>query len=843
MKNFIVIAVLIFTGILTVKAQFGISDLEDVYSVDQEIPSYFFPSSKNADNRRKAPVRGERNILERLLSLNDKTTAVLVDTLTDFAGGFHESYAEYYEGIEVEGARCTIHYDKEGKITSVNGNFRTINELNIVPAISEEAALQYALADIGAEKYAWEDSGRELMLKNIMEDRTATHYPKGNVVLYANPEGVFLAYKFYVETTDPVSHFYIYVDAVNGSIIGTYKAICEVAATTTVTTLFSGQRTITTDSYSGGYRLRDYTRGNGILTYDYSTGSDYTSTNNSWSGMSNYDRAALDVHWGVETTYDFYLNKFGRNSYDNNGAVLKSYVNKSLYDNACWNPNYCIMEYGIDTNNNPLVGLDVTAHELTHAVTMATSNLRNGESAALNEGLSDAFAVCVEYEAKPNNGNLIWTFGEDVQTGGFRNLSNPTCKFYHGTGWNAYGEEHVNGGVFGYWFYLLASGGSGTNEVGDSYQVDGIGLDQAIRICYLMNTAYLTSNSNYIDACRCSYLAAEQLGYTDAIEQMREAWLAVGVQYFLDAYIDGPDVLCGPSLYSVEGLPLAYDVSWDLGEIYNSYFAIPYQDNHESEVWCANYTVNHSDILIAKLKYHGIVLKTLKKDIFTHANSLFISGTQDEYRDSFSDYYPEQTFSYTASDAGNGYSSSDISVNADCQIHLESSRFKGMNISFEGHFLPSHVYHSGDYVSFRTNPGLLSLLGNSSTRAGGDRLTISYDYSLTMRVHGDNSCKDFTLNFVVSPIPYLSSNALQISVSGNTLYIFFNEPLDTPIGGGLFQQDSWTLRIKSAVTGQTVELKTVYGNSTTVNISSFMHGVYIVRAEYNGTIYSAKFYK
>ena len=31
---------------------------------------------------------------------------------------------------EVDGTRCVIHYNQDGEITSINGNFRTINNLN-----------------------------------------------------------------------------------------------------------------------------------------------------------------------------------------------------------------------------------------------------------------------------------------------------------------------------------------------------------------------------------------------------------------------------------------------------------------------------------------------------------------------------------------------------------------------------------------------------------------------------------------------------------------------------------------------------------------------------------------
>jgi Zn-dependent metalloprotease len=50
--------------------------------------------------------------------------------------------------------------------------------------------------------------------------------------------------------------------------------------------------------------------------------------------ITNSGHPAIDVHWGMEKTYDFYLNALSRNSYDGNGSVIKQYVNPLLYE---WN--------------------------------------------------------------------------------------------------------------------------------------------------------------------------------------------------------------------------------------------------------------------------------------------------------------------------------------------------------------------------------------------------------------------------------------------------------------------------------------------------------------------------
>lgn len=853
-----ILLVAIVASMLSANANNNIG-ADAVYKVDEVIPSYLIPSSVEAtDNvtKKMKDGRDDRNLLELVLSLNENTTAVLVDTLTDFAGGFHESYKEYYNGIEVEGTRCTIHYDEAGNITSINGNFRTIIDLNTEPSIKEDVALRTALSDVGSEKYAWEDAESEKLLKTIKADPKATNYPEGRLVIYATKDRISLAYKFSIRSILPESYYDVYVDAEKGTVLGKYSSINEYASTGLVTTLYSGQQTITSDYYSGNYRLRDYTRGNGIETYkylssNYQVRTDYISTNNTWSGMSSFDRASLDVHWGLEKTYDFYLNKFGRNSYDNLGKKIVSFVNKNNWANAQFVSTDTVLVFGCN-NNSPFVDLDIVAHEMTHAVTYHTSHLGNvGEPGALNEALSDVFGVCVNNEVKSGNGQFNWIYSDHTYTNP-RNMQNPTCKFYYGTGWvdvtdtsfnNDNGGTHTNLGVFCYWFYLLANGGSGTNEVGDDYDVEGIGLDHALRICYLMNTTYLTSNSDYIDACRCSYLAAEQLGYTDEIEQIREAWTAVGVQYFVDASMTGPNVLCDYEYnYSVVNLPPAYNVLWHLEDEDETNFIIFHSYNHDCEVLASNYNISRNNILSAYLSYNGNVIERLSKTIYTHSNILQVSGLQYEYRDENNCYYPEQTISYSSNNAANGYSSSQIPINIDCDIVLTSNRFCGMNITFEGNSLPTNVLHVGNCVRFHTGLFYLPPLHkNGHTRLGGEHIPLSYP--LTMNVNSTGGCKDFALNFIVSSIPYLNNDELQLSVSGNTLYVFFSVPVPEPIGGGLYQQEEWMLRIINSQSGQTLITRNVMGNSTTVNISSFPSGLYIVRAIYDGNTYTSKFIK
>lgn len=821
-----------------------------------------------------------------MLNLNDETTTLLADTLTDVAGGFHETYREYYKGVEVEGAKYTIHYNYEGRPLFANGNFKTIRNLNTIATISESEALQIALNHIGAKKYNWEDTLKESHLKLMMNDSQATYYPYGKFVIYIKNGVSHFTYKYRIDAILPELHLCIYVDASTGEIVDEQNMVCNIS--NIVSTLYSGSQTIETQLYSDRYRLRDYSRGNGVETYNYNGFSDYYSFNSTWSNMSNYDRAALDAHWGVEKTYDFYYNKFNRNSYDNNGAKLISYVNRNDYPNASWD-GLC-MTYG-SINGNPLVCLDITAHELTHAFTQSTSGLLyQNESGALNEGMSDVFAACVERYVKPANGHNIWQIGEDAFL--LRDMSNPTCKYYNGTGWyntvpnpnlnNDYGGVHTNSGVFNYWFYLLVNGGSGTNEDGIFIQVNGIGFDKAIQICYLMNTSLLTSDATFADAFMTSYLAAQCLGYSEMVlNQICKAWAIVGVVGVEN--ITGANVLCGTMTYTLDELSSGYTVNWSID---NSNFSITPSD-YQCDVCylpsSASYSVANLRAIIIE---NGDIVAFATKRIVMHDDDLFVDGEQlDEVTPS--GVLSGFTFTIPESDRSSSATSWDLQfddgiemqtvrdslkriktdslmislhpiepggpvgpvgpaypypydwdddpeygiteINGDAYILLTSDRFDGMNISFSGAHSPVSYSHIGQDVLFRMPPAS-SIIDNNG------------EYYVRLRATSQGDCHNFDLYFRVVPIEgeaygdpeiYLGFNGSNVEVS------FFNN--DVVLPSGQVQVFPWYLNVYEVITGNRVHASTNYTHYKTVSTSGWNSGIYLVSITCRDDHYTKKF--
>jgi bacillolysin len=82
-----------------------------------------------------------------------------------------------------------------------------------------------------------------------------------------------------------------------------------------------------------------------------------------------------------------------------------------------------------------------------------------------------------------------------------------------------------------YWFYLVTQGGSGTNDNGASFSVNGLASKVTADIVYRALTVYLTSSAVYTDARTATVNAAKDLygNCSNEAYQVANAWYAVGV--------------------------------------------------------------------------------------------------------------------------------------------------------------------------------------------------------------------------------------------------------------------------------------------------------------------------
>lgn len=133
---------------------------------------------------------------------------------------------------------------------------------------------------------------------------------------------------------------------------------------------------------------------------------------------------------GLETTYNFYKEIFNRESVDNNGLQLEASIHYSIrFNNAYWNGDARQMIFGDGDGNSRfgrfagifkpgsfVNGLDIIAHELTHAVTQFAAGLvYQGQSGALNESISDVFgSMVVQWKLQQTVDKADWLIGRDI---------------------------------------------------------------------------------------------------------------------------------------------------------------------------------------------------------------------------------------------------------------------------------------------------------------------------------------------------------------------------------------------------------------------------------------------
>ncbi|MBP7533287.1 MAG: M4 family metallopeptidase [Chitinophagales bacterium] len=477
----------------------------------------------------------------------------LVRTKTDKLGFTHYRYQQTYRQLPVEGAEFLLH-EKDNQLKSTNSGLVNGLNISITPTLTEIDALENALIATKANRFAWQNADMENMLRYATNKPDATFYPSGQLVLVSsrfdrNAKNFKLAYKFDIYTDVPQSHDIYYIDAHTGEEIIriNQSPMCDGEQSCSAQSLYNGVVNIGTYNSGTNYNLRNCEAGGGIETFNAANANSFAANwvNSNDCAFEN-DPTAISAHWAAESTFNYFEQYQNCSSFDDNNAKILSWVHYgNQYNNAQWNGLWMLYGDGDPLLYNPFVSLDIVAHEITHAYTQHSANLVYAyEAGALNESFSDIFGVVVDYYT---TGNLNWEIGEQVNVNGqgFRSMSNP--KQYHSP--TTYGGEywvdpidcfawsmsdycgvHVNSGIQNYWFYLLVNGGTITNDNGDVYSLDGIGIDRAAQIAYQM-LQYLPANASYMDAKSASTVIAQNLWGTVSSEYaaVRTAWCAVGV--------------------------------------------------------------------------------------------------------------------------------------------------------------------------------------------------------------------------------------------------------------------------------------------------------------------------
>lgn len=422
----------------------------------------------------------------------------------------HVRLKQLYKGLEVVGGELIVHMDASS-IVGISGRF--VPEINV--ATSATVAAETLKAN--ATRFVTADGGTNARIESV-----------GNPVVFVDDaENAALAVPVQVSFygIDGPQIDDVYVDATNGTVVGVRPRVMRAKTRR----IYDGRQSCT--ALPGAFLYQE--------------------------GGTSADATANAAYSNTGTTYDFYKSVFNRDSYDNAGGALVSTVHFQFQgsigcspNNAAWFDSYRQMAFGDGDGavfSSLAEALDITAHELTHAVTTRTANLAyQGESGAVNEATSDILGESAQCWA--GSGSCDYRIGEQAYTPGAsgdalrymfdpaRDGSSadhyPTRQYASGcspTNSNDYCGVHSNSGIANLAYYLLARGGSHPQGK-TTVSVPGVGIAKAEQIWYRALTVYMTSSTSFEGARAATARAAADLygGTCSATWQaVHKAWDAV----------------------------------------------------------------------------------------------------------------------------------------------------------------------------------------------------------------------------------------------------------------------------------------------------------------------------
>jgi len=501
---------------------------------------------------------------------------------TDEQGNLHVRLTQVFQGVPVYGGEMIAH-TKNGAFDMLNGRyFPTPRLQTTVPSLDGPAAVQKVIAHIGQDKVktSWTTEELRLIGGQSMKTELVIYYPENRL------NGERLAWRVEAHP-NLLSRVVYFIDATNGEIILHYDHTCKIDGgrhenhvsgaplldSKTNITATNGQEpaALLGPVLANGLDLLDINRTFGayeagvgqivledagrpmfnanestmpadpvgaIVTLNALNTSPAVQTNFDYNFVISTsttfsDKTAVSGHYNAIKSYDYYLNKFGRNSINGAGGNVVSFINVadddgSSMENAFWNGAAMWYGNGGSIFKKLARGLDVGGHEMTHGVIESTANLEYmNESGALNESFADVFGAMIDLGD--------WKIGEDVMQAGInptnclRDLQNPHNGVSSNSPWwqpnhvseavtgsSDNGGVHVNSGIPNHAYYLFA-----TNAA--------VGTDKAEQVYYKALRDYLVKSSLFVD-CRIAVIQAASDLYGSAVANAAAAaFTAVGI--------------------------------------------------------------------------------------------------------------------------------------------------------------------------------------------------------------------------------------------------------------------------------------------------------------------------
>lgn len=441
-------------------------------------------------------------------------------------GSLWARYGLHYRGLPIFLSELVVHVDARGHLRSVqSAGLGEVGALSAARVIDGAAALHLARAATGP-------APRDLTLPQLPA-------PTLGLWPFAGTAPV-LAFRVYLHAMEPAGSYQTYaayVSATDGQLLAFHaqRASETPRPATGSAQIYDGSTiplSISRYASSGLYALVDQGRGlasGAAVTfqgrYNQNPSDDTLTTSRA---ADSWDAESAIVHRHVQLSLDYYKRTHGRSGWDGKGADMPVVAHYGKdYNNAHWSAWDGVIAIGDGDGQRyyPLGrGLDVVAHELTHAVVDASGGLvYQNQSGALNESFADVMAIMVDRDDY-QLGEVVAgpRYGRDA----LRSVSDPAAygfpahmRDYDGSGYD-YGGVHINSSIINHAAYLLAEASS--REVVE-------------QIWYrTMTQRYITSTGTFRDWAMGTLRACEELqskGKTEAAdcESLLQSWAGVGV--------------------------------------------------------------------------------------------------------------------------------------------------------------------------------------------------------------------------------------------------------------------------------------------------------------------------
>jgi Zn-dependent metalloprotease len=475
------------------------------------------------------------NELDKTQGLSDVNSKLALRSAElDNIGITHLRLEQINNNVPVFGGQLTTHVDNQGETTGLGRTFSEAELIETTPKLSEAEAIETAKSSLDYKgEFAKPPTASLVILpKWIVDQKSETKFAKLTYLVELLIEG---------DAKNTARHFY-FVDAKNGNIVWHYDNMQSQYGPTVGTgySLYSGTVSFNTYRPFTVYYLQDNYKCPGCLPYpgqnpsytmdmrnqtNIGNGNFFVDADNFWGDgpSGNYIKVAVDAHFGMSKTWDYFYNVHGRYGIDGNGFQLIMRVHYDVnYTNAFWNGNSANFGDGDGFNATSLVSVDTVAHEITHGLTEKTAGLIYvNESGGINESFSDIFGTSVEFYTNINPDYLVgedW-FTPSVPGDALRYMDNPPAdgvsidnysQYYPGI------DVHYSSGIQNKAFYLLATSIAGR--------------DVAEKIFYRALTVYLTPSATFHDVRIATLQATTDLYGTRSYQkQVSSAWNTVGV--------------------------------------------------------------------------------------------------------------------------------------------------------------------------------------------------------------------------------------------------------------------------------------------------------------------------